>query len=358
MTRYHGGKAREGKELAKLISEYASSTGKAYNGYCEPFCGMLGIYRHIPDFIDVPNYKAGDANESVIAMWKAVQKGYKLPTSCTEKRYNELKNMKKPHPDKGFCGHEFAFGGQYLGGFRKDEKLNKDRSVIVNRIEEIAKKLKKCKFTAGPYTQFSGLKNYIIYCDPPYANTWCKYSDENRKVRKFDNAAFWEWCKEMSKDNLMIVSEYSAPKGWRKIYKNYVHVNANPKCKAKMDKADCLFVRTDVPTSRSVKKVDKLTIKSKVTKKSSDTKSNDKKKSKTTKSKAKSSSTSKSKTKKTTKTAKSKAMKKTKTTKKSTSSKSKATKSKTLRIPKKYIVTNEGVEYVFMPKDVFIKFVH
>lgn len=337
MTRYHGGKAREGEALAKLIAEYVSSTGKTYSGYCEPFCGMLGIYRHIPDYINVKNYKAGDANESVIAMWKAVQKGYKLPITCTEKRYNELRNMKKPHPDKGFCGHEFAFGGQYLAGFRKDKKLNKDRSVIVKRIEAIAKKLNKCKFSAGSYTQFSGLKNYIIYCDPPYADVTCNYKDEGRKKRKFDNAAFWKWCDEMSKNNLILVSEYTAPKGWRKIYKNYVHANANPNYKklGKTDKADCLFVRTDVPTSRAVKKVDKLTIKTKVT---------PKKKPAVIVKKTKVA-------KKKTKGAKKKTVKKKPAT-------SRKTKSAVKKIPKKYIVINEGVEFVFMPRETFIKFIH
>lgn len=43
------------------------------NGYLEPFCGILGVYQHIPRlFQDHPSlkYRAGDINESVIKIWK------------------------------------------------------------------------------------------------------------------------------------------------------------------------------------------------------------------------------------------------------------------------------------------------
>lgn len=54
MTAYHGGKQRLGKKLAEIIVDTSLDIVEDENweikGYCEPFCGMLGVYRHIPDF--------------------------------------------------------------------------------------------------------------------------------------------------------------------------------------------------------------------------------------------------------------------------------------------------------------------
>ena len=138
MTCYNGGKQRIGKRLSSIISEESLDIEDEYDftikGYCEPFCGMLGVYQHIPELFDnhVPKlkYKAGDINKSVIKMWDASQKGY------------------------------------------------------------------------------------IIYCDPPYPNTYYKHYG---KVN-FDHDDFWNWCRKMSKDNIVFVSSYTAPKDFEEIF--------------------------------------------------------------------------------------------------------------------------------------------
>ena len=85
MTWYHGGKQRIGKKLSEIIVEASYDISNEENltikGYCEPFCGMLGVYRHIPKQLENKfekklTYKAGDVNKSVIMMWKDVQKGW------------------------------------------------------------------------------------------------------------------------------------------------------------------------------------------------------------------------------------------------------------------------------------------
>ena len=53
MSSYHGGKQRIGLEIAEnihLVSTIIEEhTDFVIKGYCEPFCGMLGVYRHIPE---------------------------------------------------------------------------------------------------------------------------------------------------------------------------------------------------------------------------------------------------------------------------------------------------------------------
>jgi site-specific DNA-adenine methylase len=55
------------------------------------------------------------------------------------------------------------------------------------------------------------LENYIIYCDPPYSKQAHYYTESGEHVTPFDHEEFWEWCREMSKNNLVFVSEYKAP---------------------------------------------------------------------------------------------------------------------------------------------------
>ena len=48
-------------------------------------------------------------------------------------------------------------------------------------------------------------ENALIYCDPPYEGT-NKYNGVD-----FNSDRFWEWAREVSKQNLLAVSEYKAP---------------------------------------------------------------------------------------------------------------------------------------------------
>lgn len=125
MTSYHGGKQFIGKKLAQIIYDVSMDIEDEEDfeikGYCEPFCGMLGVYQHIPDLFKDHKpklkYKAGDTNKSVILMWKEAQKGWKPPTKCSEEHYNELKYNGEDSAEKGFVGHQCAFGGYYFSGY-------------------------------------------------------------------------------------------------------------------------------------------------------------------------------------------------------------------------------------------------
>lgn len=48
-------------------------------------------------------------------------------------------------------------------------------------------------------------QNALVYCDPPYTET-SQYNGVD-----FNSDRFWEWAREVSKQNLLAVSEYKAP---------------------------------------------------------------------------------------------------------------------------------------------------
>jgi len=48
------------------------------------------------------------------------------------------------------------------------------------------------------------LNNYVIYCDIPYYGT-TKYKDS------FPYEEFYNWCVDVSKNNIVLISEYHMP---------------------------------------------------------------------------------------------------------------------------------------------------
>lgn len=214
MTSYHGGKQKIGKTLAEVIYDISTEVEEdedfEIKGYCEPFCGMLGVYQHIPELFAEHRpklkYKAGDANESVIKMWKAAQKGWKPPKTCEEAQYELLKRG-PPSALQAFVGHQCSFGGQYFKGFIGKYGRSTSSASAATRVEKIGKRLKNVTFKYGSYGQFSNLKGFIIYCDPPYFSTHTRYQGS------FDADSFTDWCEKMSEHNLVFVSEYSRPQG-------------------------------------------------------------------------------------------------------------------------------------------------
>lgn len=146
--------------------------GWEIKGYCEPFCGMLGVYQHIPELFEEEGlklkYKAGDTNKSVIMMWNKAKKGWKPPTNITEKRYNKLKNS-PPSAEKGYVGHQYSFGSQFFKGYAPKYGTKSNFLNVAQNVSNIGKLMNDYNvvFKDGSYTQYSNLKNYVIYCDPP-----------------------------------------------------------------------------------------------------------------------------------------------------------------------------------------------
>jgi DNA adenine methylase len=222
MTSYHGGKQRSGKKIANIITQIQED----HIGYCEPFCGMLGVYRHVTTILgpDI-QYKAGDINKSVIMMWNDAKSGWIPPSESTESHYNICRTTSEPSSEKGFVGHACSFGGQYFMGY-KDKYLKsntteeKKKRLVVqsNRVCKIAEECSNVQFTNGDYDQFSNLKSFLIYCDPPYEGIKSRYSDEYGHKISFDHSKFWEWCRMMGKDNTVLVSGFSAPEDFTTIW--------------------------------------------------------------------------------------------------------------------------------------------
>lgn len=178
--------------------------------YFEPFVGGANMI----DKIRCKTRIGNDIHKELISMFKALQKGWEPPLHISEQEYNDVRLNREKYPDYyvGFVGFNATFGSKYFGGyargFKADGVTPRDipNEAIRNLIEQVPKIL-DVKFANRDYLSFdkSKMKNCAIYCDPPYQNT-TKYSTSD-----FDYNVFWNWVRDVSKENYVFVSEYNSP---------------------------------------------------------------------------------------------------------------------------------------------------
>ena len=195
---------------------------------------MCGVLVHMND--EKRNVVANDLNTDVILLWKAVQQGW-LPENkhLSKTEFEKLKN-EKPSKERCFYGINCAFNNQFLGGYRYP-------SNTINYVDVSIRNLKKAninnvKFYNKSYLDFKP-KGKLIYCDPPYINNSYKHN----KFFDFDYDVIWDTMRKWSKDNIVVISEYNAPKDFECIWIKKTNYNFNTNGKSKTDdKFEKLFI--------------------------------------------------------------------------------------------------------------------
>ena len=238
--KYVGSKNRLAKELIPIIQSYITDDTK---GYLEPFVGGANMI----DKISCNNKFGCDIHEELIELLKYIQNTNNvLPTTITEEEYNKVR-LNKDKYEKwyiGFIGFCATFGAKYFGGYARGFKEDKitPRDIpaeSIRNIEKQRKNLQNIKFKCCSYDEINkNIKDFVIYCDPPYKGT-LKYTTD------FDYDKFYKWCKEMSKNNIVLISEYWMPEEFECIWekKTTVRIDSNKKSKDKgMERTERLFI--------------------------------------------------------------------------------------------------------------------
>lgn len=206
--KYVGSKNRLSKQLAPIIQSYIDDMGDRCNGYWEPFVGGANMIDKIRCF-----RKCGSDNHPyLIALLRHIQQTTKdLPDTIIEDEYNAVRTNPGAYPDwyvglVGFCTFGAKWFGGYPRGFKADGVTPRDiTNEAIRNLKKQAPALKNIKFFCADYTKGSNAKGYIIYCDPPYRDT-TKYA-----TGAFDYDKFYTWCKQMAKNNTVLISEYWMP---------------------------------------------------------------------------------------------------------------------------------------------------
>ena len=134
--------------------------------------------------------------------------------NMTKELYDDIKNNKDNYSPcmvalAGLCA---TYNAKWFGGYAGivQTKIGTERNYYNEAVRNVLNQVPKIKDVHYEYLDYKildikTLKNCMIYLDPPYEGT-TKYKDD------FDYIYFWNWVKELSKDNYVLISEYNAPK--------------------------------------------------------------------------------------------------------------------------------------------------
>ena len=210
--KYMGSKNRLAKDLVPIIQSYIN---KGCKGYLEPFVGGANII----DKIDCDNKFGSDLNEYLIALLSYIENNAKeLPKEISEREYKNVMQNKDNYEKwyVGFIGFLCSFGSKFFGGYARGKNNNGEaRNYAMESYKNLNKQapnLKNIHFKCCSFLDINKVKGYVIYCDPPYRGTTKYATDE------FPYEEFYNWCREMSKDNIVLISEYNMPNDFECIW--------------------------------------------------------------------------------------------------------------------------------------------
>ena len=204
---YFGGKNRSGKKIANIINDIITTNN--IKSYVELFVGSGGVFRHV----NCENKIINDKESLIIELHKYLADGNKVSLEYDdyyklEDLYKELKNGKYgdiPIGVVGYIAYQCSFAGKRFGGFAR--KRNGTRDYFKNGLSSLLTKeaYVNTAILNKDYKEVEFPKNSLVYLDPPYQNT-IKYTVS------FDYDRFEEYLENISKDNIVLISECSVLK--------------------------------------------------------------------------------------------------------------------------------------------------
>ena len=188
--------------------------------WVENFVGGANMIDKVPDAFE----RIGtDVNPHVISALIGIRDHLDdLPSEVSEEYYNSLKGS-PVNPVTSLIRFGASFGGKFENGFARGKNKDGDSrnywQETVRNAQKQSPKLQSIKFAVRDYRDVSNLKNCLFYQDPPYFGTTSYKTDE------FNHAEFWQWCREMSKNNIVFVSEYTSPDDFECVWQGEVKTN-------------------------------------------------------------------------------------------------------------------------------------
>ena len=205
---YVGGKARGASHILAVLNH------PRYDGYdyLEPFVGYAHVLHRVRN---KRSYAASDANPLVASLLRGVQRGEALPP-ITRARYAQLKAaVFDASFERAVAAYQWSFNGKEFGGYvhhytRPNGAVD---DIPASRARHYATLRASPAFQASTLTHADYRAHRpsqcLVYCDPPYQHT-----TGYRGTAPFDHARFWETMRDWSRDNVVLVSEYTAPPDW------------------------------------------------------------------------------------------------------------------------------------------------
>ena len=216
---YYGGKYKSGKQISEILKQITATI--TIKGYIEPFCGALGVFRHMTN--DYYECHASDGCEDLIILWKEVQQNTFKKPNMTEKLWLKLKESRNPSALRAYAGFGCSFSGVWFSTYEQKYIKHLGSEQAYESLMKIRPFIKNIKFSHKDYKKYSRKLEkggYLIYCDPPYANSSLKHKASSYD---FNHEEFWNIMRLWRKcGNIVVISERSAPRDFKCIWKKEV----------------------------------------------------------------------------------------------------------------------------------------
>jgi DNA adenine methylase len=225
--KYMGSKSRIAKYIVPIIQNEIDT--HEVDSYYEPFCGGCNIL----DKIHCKEKYASDINRFLIALLQHTKTmGIKdYPVSVDKIHYAEIRDCFNSVGGDweawyiGAIGFLASYNGRFFDGGYAGTVHTKDGTIrdyyaeakrnLHSQFENFVD-IHNTSFHCHDYAERKDCKDLagmVIYCDIPYQGTKQYSSSKN-----FDYNRFWDWAREQSRDNIVLVSELNAPDEWECIW--------------------------------------------------------------------------------------------------------------------------------------------
>ena len=207
-----GSKSRIAKYIVPIIQKYIDDNNIVH--YLEPFVGGANVI----DKIKCKHRYGGDINEYLIELFNNLDKISTLPKSINKNEYSKIRDCYNNNANEfekwyiGAIGFLASYNGRFFdGGYSgvihtKEGKVRDYYDEAKRNLELQIPDLKEIKWDCQDYRNLKPVSNYMIYCDIPYKDT-----KQYNTSKNFNHNDFWQWVREQSRNNIILVSESQAP---------------------------------------------------------------------------------------------------------------------------------------------------
>ena len=228
--RYLGGKHLIGEKISDFLFDHFPPSD--VDGYLEPFCGSLGVFKYMTRTIQGQHYRsciASDIQPDIIQMWREAKDGTLIiPKTMNKTIYDELKKSGSNSCGQGdslkaIVGFFLSFGGKYFGGYAQQWEPKEGGKNYLQSFRHSLEKIvpmiqhEYVSFQCRSYEEWTptimGKQKCLIYCDPPYKGT-----EGYGATIPFEHERFWKTMREWSKKHIVIISEEHAPSDFQSIW--------------------------------------------------------------------------------------------------------------------------------------------
>ncbi|MGL5330692.1 MAG: DNA adenine methylase [Peptostreptococcaceae bacterium] len=227
--KYMGSKSRLAKFIVPIIQRMIDENG--IGTYIEPFVGGANMI----DKIKCSNKIGYDKSKELIALLNHAKASCDYPEDIPKDLYDKVRTSFNKNDDtytdleKGIAGFLASCKGRFFDGGYSGTRTGKN-GITRNYYDEAKRNLIKqspnLKDTTfihiGTYSNIEIPNGSLVYCDPPYKDT-----KQYGTSKGFNHDDFWQWVRDISANNIVLVSELQSPDDFEEIWSQELKIAMN-----------------------------------------------------------------------------------------------------------------------------------